>query len=672
MSIYQLPARKSSEYSPIFFLLLTVALTLFSLQVFHDPHSAFGKLLFFSVSFVVSMMRPVIGFFLVVGTLSWWEVLTLQVGYPNQFLIEPAILGFVCGAVVRSRPTTESCRVGALHPLFAPLCLLIFYILLTEVAAWSELVSFSYDGVGIAEFLSLIGRNVGSWNVKTNPIHPLSLVLAYVYQVLFILVVVHLIRAGSLNRGKVLDGIAFGALLPCLIGLLQFFSAELIPGAFAVGPSGTFQNSNHLSFFAGLVFVISLYRAWTTTGWIQTVHRLLLVLSLSGLVIGGSRTAYVAFVPAVVATIIAARGVFQKWSRWHVSTLAIIGAGSLAFFLSLAIEHYWDSSTVIESVADSVSKLLLAAPIPENRIQNYFVSIVASLQHPVNGLGAGLLFRKVNAAYETHSALLWMLESFGFAVTSMCVLAFLAGLMRLLSSIRPTREAAFAIMLMVYLVFCLLPDNYLSYRSLLSAVSLAMLAWIPIKGPALPTFRMKPLLMLTGLVALHSLYNPMSVPLSSQTWRFEENPHAPTGESRWTGPYLTLPMQAGKCTRVWAHPIFPEGTTEVAYGNVLNDAAPTSFSTLSDSDRSVLRSATGKFELINGKWQSICLCRMDVREQYQNYGFVYARRGQYLSLSRRHYSQDDRFITFGSTKPQLHDLGEFWDDPSSCDILKRL
>lgn len=668
--------KKTSISKTFDFYYVIIAVILFStltLSLWFDQSSGVIRVFVAALIFFITFIRVKLGALITIVTVGWWEVPTLHLGLPNQFICEALLIGFSFGSLREMIPTRVERFKLSLHPLFFPLVFLSTFIFVQWGVSLFELYQFSYEGISWIKLVKMIGSHIWYWDIEENPVHTLSIMQAYLIQVFFLYSICALIEREKLKIEDIIKYLLVGSWLIAAYALLQTPFFSLIPIRFSPDIGSTFQNGNHLSYYSGLIILVSFFgltKAYQRTMF-QWICGISCILALFTLIIGEGRTAWIAMILCSLCAWLVHIVTFIKLKDFKKILWNLAGIVGLVVFL-LHIE-FSQFSSIIDIVtllkSGSISEILTAG----GRSSHIAIAWHATSANPLNGLGVGLFVRKVASDFEIHSIPLWLVVSFGWIAGLSVVALFMATAIK--SILRNenlqqihTWNALAIISILIYIILCALPDNYFSYRSLLTVSSLALFISLPSKIWINRNYLPYVLLIAVGC-GLLSIMSPISTPIASQTFRYEPNAQTRLGESRWNGPFLYWEIQPKTCIALQIYPIFPRQVTEVYFGVIPNETFINSFHNLSDHIKIAINHAKGNKIFKNAHWQNSCMCNK-TNFDANHKAFIMSKKGEYLSLSKHDYGPDNRFITFGTTPPEVFNY-EFESEKlaSLCDYV---
>lgn len=616
------------------------------------------QLLFFGFSLLLSFYRSSWGAYLCAATIAWWELPLLILGYPNLFLIDLMLLGFIISSLWK----TPRISFNFSHPFLMPLILACLALFVSHLGWIAEKIFWSAAGFSFLDYLSLMTRHLWFWNVASNPVHDVYLLMSYLIQLGWIICCFFLIKKQQINKDRLIFAFVFGSLPIIFWAILQKTSGLLFYPQLSNGASGSFQNPNHLGFYSGLILLFALY------GFLFLQKRAFLlpfICALIGCYLGESRSAWIALISGLVLSYwLVHRQEFFFSCLKFLTEKKIFAITLFLTLLAFFLEHERGSYDPKELI----SYFLSFFHLPANRADQYFLSIYTSTFYPLTGLGAGLFFRKVPIGFEEHSLLLWSFNSFGWPLTFLAGLCFLKKILKVIVYQEDAQKRWFSIFCSVYLIICLLPDHYFSYHSLLSASALVFVFLVP-KEDHDSSRRQKNYKLLIKALACFLMICPLLWPHSSevptQLFSYESQPEVSSHLSRWTGPFISYSVPESSCVIFDIRPLSSSKKTPVFIGELPENARLKlpGFASLSDHRRyGLLWSKQNQF-LKPKLWQKVCFCNQKSQEKTM---FMMSAYGDYLSLSPDYRITDDRFLAFQVSKEEL--LGPSSDKHLECDV----
>jgi hypothetical protein len=242
-----------------------------------------------------------------------------------------------------------------------------------------------------------------------------------------------------------------------------------IPIVASVGIGGTFQNQNHLSFYAGLLLLINGYLGSLFLQQRKQKRAFCFFsyacLCLYFIFLGQSRTSGGASI-ACFALFFLVEAYTQRKNTWYFQRIALfslIGISfTCAFFLLFDVHHSEKFRELRELWhAGSLSQFFQGGG------RNVYLpsAIEALKQSPWTGIGMGYFFSKSLVGYEIHNTLLDWIVGCGWIVLPI----FIFFLGRSIWALQKDKNTSFSFFLIIlgYILATSLFDAYLSYRSLM-------------------------------------------------------------------------------------------------------------------------------------------------------------------------------------------------------------
>jgi O-antigen ligase len=505
--------------------------------IFRPEEGAF-RLAFASLFLAVSYRSPRLGIFLLCLSCAWWEIPILHLGLPNQFLIESGIIGFVGGVALRRPNSWTPIRKLGYHPLSAILVFSIVAGLVSSPISWGYWSSEAPIRELARAFTYIVPR-IFNWDSSDIFSHSWSIMLGFLIQLSLAAAILGIRerveldgRSEPLELNTVLTAFVMGVFPVVGFALAQRLELSFAPVKFSPDFGGTFQNGNHLSFYAAFIFLFCIYLlAQRTFGriWCRIAVFLAASASLVGIFLGRGRSTWIALVVLGVIGIGMGflRSVRAKSSR---ESLIIFGAaiasvssvvvGSIAYYRSVMTP---EEQAIVGQVIILFSEGRWFELITvSGRELAYSIALVALKAKPLTGVGLGQFFSLSGLQIDLHNTYLNILVELG--VLSFVPLMFGLYATLLLVRYAKNQPASRRILIVSIIVLCAvvgLGDVPFHYRSLLTMLTIFFASVMPMQSQVeRPDFWWKPVIvagLFAGGLALfmpqvrHLVSNPVSV-----------------------------------------------------------------------------------------------------------------------------------------------------------------
>ncbi len=541
------------------------------LSIVLDEQSRYLRLAFFLPFLVGGLLVPRLSFWALIPAALWFHLKTVQWGYPNQFVFEFSVMAWLTAMAIRHRPSTRRItnkgsfqffsRLIA-HPFFLVMAFCVISGLLSFAIAYGELKAFSLLRLTPHAFVTTAARSLFAWQV-TGPLHPLSLVTAYSIYLCLLARLAEDHGRLHITRWAFVDVVMLSALPVFAMAVGQYYLPSLFSRQFAVDVSGTFQNGNHLSFFAALVILFAAWRfAAAKRGDVVVRGFTLLIglLSLFPLLVGRGRNAWIG-----LATASAISFVYFIWPRLT-RIFRYVLSGVVATTLVVATVMLWRGS----GFGGSSLRLLDA-----ERAKQMLIGWDLFWRHPWQGIGFGNFFLYADLGFDIHNlyqGVLVELGIFGLLTTLVGIVLFAKAVffsdsrLPFAFELRPQVAVSMAVAVMLLVTGVL--DVFFTYRYFL----FILLLWFALELLHLPDmtfvrvsyqFWLRRSFMVVSLLAaavgLSGLfYAPQSRALLKGSYQIEKWDELGRNY-RWHGPIAELAWNPANCLRFVVRPVSVPG-----------------------------------------------------------------------------------------------------------------
>lgn len=655
----------------IFALIAAIPLLNFCLALIYEDTARWVRLAAFGLPFFLSLWKPKVGFLAVVASLCWFEIPILRAELPNMFLSDLTLLGSLTALLICFRRTVFAAESGlsGRHFLYLPLLFVSVHIGASFLVSLNELWAFSYDGLSKKQLLSMFGRKLWVWDMRDNPIHSLSVANGYLIQLLLIQVLTRLWRPLNIKASDLMWAVLLGSLPVFAMALSQW--QGWMSWIYSVGPAGTFQNENHLSYFSGMILLISLVAGFLAfrEGSLKKGFATIPIAAVSAfcLLLGRGRTAWFSLLVSILFIGVVML-VMQARTLWVDKTslrsllpriFASVGIACLVlwgFFIKLGIPEEGVITELLELFnAPSMEKLIFAG----GRYHMMTEAWKAAFENPLWGIGLGHFFAKSNTQFEIHNQLLSWVVELGWLVIPFAIVPILVNageLVRALVIRKSWRESFQGLAflgLSIYIFLCTIMDIYFSYRSLLALSTVVLLLPLLSQDVRRMSSWWKPVFIVSGLfLGLMSVLSPHTRPILDQAWAVEQDVGALSGNRRWSGPVRHFDLAPNDCRLIEILPLFPYGESKLSYALTSSELLPSNYANLSTTKHFFAERQAGTLTLTNNRWHRLCFCRTNDKNLQKTILSIMVNKGSYLSLET-HFGLDDRFISFGFSEGRV-------------------
>lgn len=450
-------------------------------------------------TWILTVAHPGAGLCSVAASVVWYEVPSLRLGAPNQFLIEGSMAGFVLGSLCSRRKqlsadTPAFLQATLLHPLVLPWAFAIMIGTLGFSAALGQQHALAFDFLSRGRAVTAFLRDLWLWDVL-SPTHGLTVLLAWSLQVLFILETQAVLTLYQRSAWTVRTAFLCGAIPVFAYAWCQWFEVPGFPIEFSVDIGGTMQNGNHLAYYAALVLLTGLLSrspddlrssaetparpfSLLSLAFVTMAFAMILIgkgrASLFGVLLVGAGLAFVRWrswaKPAINTPYDRVRALTRNHRTWF--GVGVVAMLTLALLLvTLAGTDF--ASLVLSDIKKVLRGDFLGILFSNNRRENIMAGLSLAKNHLGLGIGAGNFFVRSEADIALHNGFLALLVEFGMG--AMVALATSASLLfAYLLTLRRERKQLplLAIAVAAFCALVLIVDPILDYRSLLTATSL--------------------------------------------------------------------------------------------------------------------------------------------------------------------------------------------------------
>lgn len=529
-----------------------------------DPQSRWLRLSFFLPFLLGGLAAPVIFMWALIPAALWFHLATVQWHYPNQFVFEFAVIGWLLATSFRQRSWSWMekskgdfqffSRLIA-HPFFLLLSFCVIVGALSFAISYGELRAFSPVPLTAKAFMRTASFSVFAWNVE-GPLHTLSVVIAYLMYLCFLARLVEDHGKLQVSRRVFADVLLASAIPIFVLSIDLHYRPDYFRSLYTEDISGTFQNGNHLSFFAGLILLLAGWRLASNRN--ASLPARFYALSIAALAIppmifGRGRNAWIGLVVSIAVS-----ALYYFWPRLNKTLRA---GAVVAGVAGLAVVVYLLNTT---QVLDS------------ERARQVRLGWELFLRHPLQGIGLGNFFLYGGLGYDIHSiyqGVLIELGALGLVVLALGALLFCKAVFWSNSrgsfayEVRAQLAASLSICAFVVLTGFL--DVFLTYRYFL----FVLLFWFALELISLPAAafvrvsyqfwlrRSLSFVLIAGLiVGLSGLVTtPQSRAVVNRS--YDSTVLWPELQLRftWHGPATTVPWRPDKCIRMVVRPLVTEG-----------------------------------------------------------------------------------------------------------------
>ena len=640
--------------------------TFFICNILYNEHLRELHLIFFAVFFCLSIIKNRLAWYLSLAALVWFEQPSLLLGFPNHFLSDVILFSVSLGTLIKHSPSISLDSKLLSHPFFLPniaVILICIGQIIGMLSLWNRI---GFTPIDWSKIPAFIGRLSWIWSIKESPMHNLSLLVGYMVQSCYIMILFYHLKNKVIELNGVATSLISGSIPVFGYALLQKFLPQYFPHTFSPDIGGPFQSGNHLSFYAGCILILSISQL-SKVGFNHNqvlgtaiITFFALPLAASSMLIGNGRTAIIAlFISGVcVYPIYLVRSFWDKNTKaLNVKSLGLLGVFILFSFASF---QYWKhySQWGFNEINHLLNQFTFAKLIAMGGREAMYQEAWQALSHNwAIGLGDGSFFSRSSTNYEIHNAFLKWGVGYGLIVACL-FLAYLVNLgyecLKEVMCPHPSAEKYLYLMFILYLLLCLFPDSFLSYRPLLSLTSAF---FVLIIVPAKENQRNRRTRSWLAIISIMTGVGISAASIEKPPLYFGIDPYRVEHDSatdtkfRWhpiahvdkVGPKSCV---AGRIASLanFEQTISYALTPDHVIGKYFN----------ADEYLEVATSLEQKMK-ISGKWRDFCVCNPTEQAGYLTMAAV---KSQILSLSTDGFGADDRHVAFRLTNSTHQKLQE--------------
>ena len=256
--------RRCSEFiSLLFNIFLPITLNFIGIaNLILDARSSILRFCLWITFFVLGLLKPNFSIIALIFCFCLFENATLYFHHHNQFIIEFGVLGFIAASFFQNLKQDDHAHKIVpkflLQPLVLPGLFSVITIGFSFVWQLIDLDKIVFENLSYIDVFKAYFIRVFDWDVtQDNFFHPSGLLISYLLNMTFLWTVLINWKTLKLNQRLVWKVLMLGSYPVYFYALLQYF--RIIPLVATTHLGGTFQNSNHLSFYAGLMVMISIH-----------------------------------------------------------------------------------------------------------------------------------------------------------------------------------------------------------------------------------------------------------------------------------------------------------------------------------------------------------------------------------------------------------------------------
>lgn len=618
--------------------------SIFLVSIYIDKTSATVKIASFFPFLILSFFQPLWAFYALISSLCYWEIPTLMLGYSNQFIFEYAVLGFILSHSIQDihkkrcinviRDNEFAVQKLLFFPFFYVLLFSVIFGLISSITSLNEIFRININEYDLHLFFRSFFTYIFRWEVR-SPFHHLSIVIGYCLLLSLLFRTIIFQKLYKIEGKTIIYIIVLGSIPIFTMAYVQhFFPDELMTGFLSIFKNkdevGTFQNGNHLSFFAGLVIILGFFSFsdYTTNKKRKKNIIFATCYAVLPMLYGNGRSSWAGLFLVFLFTILywTLKTVIQKkFNRFFLVLLLvsviglyldyslnnIIGFGSICSLDFLKPKCYLIEEVMISHQVYGLKGIFLYG----GRAENIIAGLEAISLKPFIGHSIGSFWNHSFQHLDLHNQLLNLWYDFGaFGLIFLAVGVLLFGLISLNSNIQIFwRGASILLYSMVVLQF----DVIFNYRSILAVFSISLLAVTSLIKSQNSKYKKisKQLLIITLFCALFlgglTILYPKTIPSLVQNFPTELEQESGKTFS-WNGPFYHIYLEPGFCKQMNIKPYSPDHEEVNFVLNKLEFSHQVTYfldiSTVKrNKDKNFIKS---NIILVGNSWNTVCFCRV--------------------------------------------------------------
>ena len=305
-SLYGQTGRIRQEFS------LPAALTLICVSLFLPTLMVDTKLTialrgsFFALGALLATLE-LRGLFWLVLITPLFELFTLQIGLPNQFIIMNTWLGWTAYTILFNHAEKFPPLAISRAPLSILLMAMITFTGVKWIPQFIEIIRHSEVEISLFELIRSFLHGLWQWDIVGSLYHDLAVVFGYLVA---ILAFVAIKKLQARHPQILVDELCWQAITYSIIPIMIVFFLQQVQVLSEFGTydhGSTFQNGNHLSYFGGLSFLASLYfKMKMDAPFKSRVLNITIILSLIAIAAGAGRTTWLTLPVSIFCAFLAA------------------------------------------------------------------------------------------------------------------------------------------------------------------------------------------------------------------------------------------------------------------------------------------------------------------------------------------------------------------------------
>lgn len=630
-------------------LVRAAGIALFCVLFYSYPFATgWPRFVFFAAGCALSF-APRLGLYLLIFATVGFEAVTLQWNQPNQFIFENAWLGFALATFARS--SKWEMRTAFLRMLDHPFALTIWCVAAFTtgkwLVQWSHIKALSFDGISWFKVAKAFVVYIWQWDVVANPFIDIAVVWGWGILLASIVAFLIVSRPRKHFGTDLARAMVLSSAIVHTVSILQRYGILSEIGTFEHG--ATFQNGNHYSFYSALAFFWCLDRFKNDSNrYMRIVSILLSPVAIYGLVIGGSRSVLLATFgtfgiacAVYLLSIIRGRRTLKLWNL----IAALLVPGSIVVIAILLRPLFSQTE---------INKYAALANLIEDFEWRKFIFLGGRGEHfgfvgqaletlPFTGQGYLNFLTQSGRIYEVHNSFLALILGVGYWI----MVPIIYSIIMYLKHLKKMADRPFLLSLLFgSLIFMtMLPDNYLSYHSLLFCAAFSifpLFSDFPRLQAKTPWLIFLPTAFLLGLLTFlnpHERVSPLTVWRGEPTTFFD-------GTLQWSAHYQSVTIEPKMCAQFKIKGVAQHGLLDIRYRFLDPATLPSRFAPSSALARVFNGAST--ITVDNTTWNEVCFCNYG---PLTNLG-LYTPKGDFMAFVKGdNLGKDGRFVSFGTSQP---------------------
>ena len=549
----------------------------------------------------------------------------------------------------------------------------VFNGLTSFLVQLAELNTFSSSPINLFDIFRGYIISSLDWNVtKTNFYNPLSICTAISIHLCFISIIFNQWQHLKIKPKSIMTSFLIGSIPVFTYAVMQI--KRIIPIKYTRLIGGTFQNGNHLSFYAGLLILLSFYLLMKE----KRINRFLffLLVSIPFFLIGGSKTAWISMAAVLISYsmffvyyIVTNLRQNSKKDLFPLLLLAILLLAFLGYdYLSkdfAFLTNFWKGEIVKAAsvLGDFFTTGSLQILQSGGRFEHLNYALNSIYKYFMLGRGLGNFYTLSESGYELHYPYLHWLYSMGIGgLISMLIGigVFIHGLLnRLISCVSKEekyQEKVLSFILMsgiiLYIGCSHITDTFMSYIPILSIISIIIIIFIkehfPL-GSKLYNHNLKRLSiavttagLLTGSLTLFS-------PHSRTVYGFNQPISNLSLNQEYTANIdFTFDVDQNECKMLQVHSLVSTESNALPINIYELTNLPPRFYNF--SERNTWQANNAKFRssiyIWPAQWNNLCLCKISARKNENTLIQLSALHGSIKNIERESPFEEFYFHSF--------------------------